>query len=106
MEHADYEKTLDLINKTSRYALSGSIFGKDAFAFRQAQEVLKHAVGNLYLNECTGAIVGQQPFGGCQDSGTNDKTGTVGLIGRYVSVKTTKEDFVPLEEVQYPSNEV
>ena len=104
---ADYEKTLDIVNKTSRYALTGSIFAKDPFASRQAQKVLKHAAGNLYLNtKCTGSIVGQQPFGGSRDSGTNDKTGTVGLIGRYTSVQTIKEDFVPLEEVQYPSNEV
>ncbi|KAI1452450.1 Aldehyde/histidinol dehydrogenase [Annulohypoxylon moriforme] len=104
---SEYEKTLDLVNTTSRYALTGSIFAVDAQASRRAQDVLKHAAGNLYLNtKCTGSIVGQQPFGGSRDSGTNDKTGTVALVGRYTSVRTIKEDFVPLDEVQYPSNEV
>ncbi|XDG06185.1 hypothetical protein ABKA04_005800 [Annulohypoxylon sp. FPYF3050] len=104
---SEYEKTLDLINTTSRYALTGSIFAVDAQASRRAQDVLKHAAGNLYLNtKCTGSVVGQQPFGGSRDSGTNDKTGTVALVGRYTSVRTIKEDFIPLDEVQYPSNEV
>lgn len=104
---SDFDQTLELINSTSRYALTGSIFAKDPYVSRRAQDVLRHAAGNLYLNtKCTGSIVGQQPFGGSRESGTNDKTGTVALIGRYASVRTIKEDFVPLEEVQYPSNEV
>ncbi|KAI1441974.1 Aldehyde/histidinol dehydrogenase [Annulohypoxylon stygium] len=88
-----FSKTLDLINTTSRYALTGSIFAVDAQALRRAQDVLEHAAGNLYLNTN-------------RDSGTNDKTGTVALVRRYTSVRTIKEDFIPLDEVQYPSNEV
>ncbi|KAI1503175.1 Aldehyde/histidinol dehydrogenase [Biscogniauxia marginata] len=106
-EDNEFDKTLDLINTTSRYALTGSIFANDVQASRRAQDVLRHAAGNLYLNtKCTGSVVGQQPFGGSRDSGTNDKTGTVALLQRFSSVRTIKEDFVPLDEVQYPSNEV
>ena len=104
---SEYEQVLNLINTTSRYALTGSIFANDLYASRIAQNVLKHAAGNLYLNtKCTGSVVGQQPFGGSRDSGTNDKTGTVGLIQRYSSMRTVKEEFGLLDEVQYPSNEV
>lgn len=104
---ADYEKTLDIVNTTSRYGLTGSIFAKDPYAIKLAGEKLKHAAGNFYVNtKCTGSVVGQQPFGGSRDSGTNDKTGTIGLIGRYASIRTIKEDFGSLDEVQYPSNEV
>jgi 1-pyrroline-5-carboxylate dehydrogenase len=70
-------------------------------------DVLKHAAGNFYINtKCTGSVVGQQPFGGSRDSGTNDKTGTMGLIQRFASTRTIKEDFGMLDTVQYPSNEV
>ncbi|KAK1143518.1 hypothetical protein N8T08_006324 [Aspergillus melleus] len=103
---AEWESTLDLVNTTSRYALTGSIFAKDAVASRHAQTALKHAAGMLYLNsKCTGAVVAQQPFGGSRDSGTNDKTGTMAHLQRFVSVRTIKEDFGMLEKVQYPSNE-
>ncbi|KAH8427477.1 L-glutamate gamma-semialdehyde dehydrogenase [Aspergillus melleus] len=103
---AEWESTLDLVNTTSRYALTGSIFAKDAVASRHAQTALKHAAGMLYLNsKCTGAVVAQQPFGGSRDSGTNDKTGTMAHLQRFVSVRTIKEDFGTLEKVQYPSNE-
>lgn len=102
-----WEKTLELVNTTSRYALTGSIFAKDPYASRQAQTKLKHAAGMLYINtKCTGSMVAQQPFGGSRDSGTNDKTGTMAHLQRFVSVRTIKEEFVSLEEVQYPSNEV
>lgn len=104
---SEYEEVLELINTTSTYGLTGSIFAKDPIASRRAQDVLKHAAGNLYLNtKCTGSIVGQQPFGGSRGSGTNDKTGTVALIQRYSSVRTIKEDYGSLDQVQYPSNEV
>lgn len=103
----EYEGVLELINTTSSYGLTGAIFAKDPIASRRAQDVLKHAAGNLYLNtKCTGSVVGQQPFGGSRDSGTNDKTGTVALIQRYSSVRTVKEEYSPLDTVQYPSNEV
>ncbi|KAJ5194703.1 uncharacterized protein N7498_008141 [Penicillium cinerascens] len=104
---AEWEKTLKLIDTTSRYGLTGSIFAKDPYASRQAQTILKHAAGMLYLNtKCTGSTVAQQPFGGSRDSGTNDKTGTMAHLQRFVSTRTIKEEFVPLEKVEYPSNEV
>ena len=102
-----WEETLKTVDTTSRYALTGSIFAKDPYASRQAQTVLKHAAGMLYLNtKCTGSVVAQQPFGGSRDSGTNDKTGTMAHLLRFVSTRTIKEEYVPLEGVQYPSNEV
>ncbi|KAJ5674523.1 uncharacterized protein N7477_004457 [Penicillium maclennaniae] len=102
-----WEPTLKLIDTTSRYGLTGSIFAKDPYASRQAQTILKHAAGMLYLNtKCTGSTVAQQPFGGSRDSGTNDKTGTMAHLQRFVSTRTIKEEFVPLEKVEYPSNEV
>ncbi|CAI7569530.1 unnamed protein product [Penicillium bialowiezense] len=104
---AEWEQTLKLLDSTSRYALTGSIFAKDPYVSRQAQTVLKHAAGMLYLNtKCTGSTVAQQPFGGSRDSGTNDKTGTMAHLQRFVSTRTIKEEFVPLEKVTYPSNEV
>ncbi|EOD46528.1 uncharacterized protein ASPWEDRAFT_107887 [Neofusicoccum parvum] len=102
-----WEETLDLLDTTSTYALTGSIYARDQAASRQAQTALKHAAGMLYLNtKCTGSTVAQQPFGGSRDSGTNDKTGTMAHLQRFTSVRTIKEDFVPLETIQYPSNEV
>ncbi|KAJ6118521.1 hypothetical protein N7471_013141 [Penicillium samsonianum] len=104
---AEWEQTLKLVDITSRYALTGSIFAKDPYVSRQAQTILKHAAGMLYLNtKCTGSTVAQQPFGGSRDSGTNDKTGTMAHLQRFVSARTIKEEFVPLEKVTYPSNEV
>ncbi|KAJ6164772.1 Aldehyde/histidinol dehydrogenase [Penicillium chermesinum] len=103
----EFEKTLDLIDTTSRYALTGSIFAMDPYASRHAQTRLKHAAGMLYINtKCTGSTVAQQPFGGSRDSGTNDKTGTMAHLQRFVSTRTIKEEFIPLEKVEYPSNEV
>ncbi|KAH6887673.1 Aldehyde/histidinol dehydrogenase [Thelonectria olida] len=104
---AKWEETLKTIDTTSRYALTGSIFAKDPYASRQAQTILKHAAGMLYINtKCTGSIVAQQPFGGSRDSGTNDKTGTMAHLQRFVSVRSIKEDFNDLETITYPSNEV
>ncbi|KAI9934248.1 hypothetical protein ASPWEDRAFT_107887 [Aspergillus wentii DTO 134E9] len=103
----EWEKTLQLVDTTSRYALTGSIYAQDQYASRQAQTALKHAAGMLYLNtKCTGSTVAQQPFGGSRDSGTNDKTGTMAHLQRFTSVRTIKEEFVPLDRVDYPSNEV
>lgn len=102
-----FEETLHLLDTTSRYGLTGSIFALDPYASRTAQEKLKHAAGMLYINtKCTGSIVAQQPFGGSRDSGTNDKTGTMAHLQRYTSVRSIKEDFVALDKVQYASNEV
>lgn len=101
----DWEETLKLVDTTSTFALTGAIFAKDQFASRRAQDVLKHAAGMLYLNtKCTGSVVGQQPFGGSRDSGTNDKTGTMAHLQRFVSARTIKEDFSLLDDFQYPSN--
>ncbi|KAF4980667.1 hypothetical protein FZEAL_3335 [Fusarium zealandicum] len=101
-----WEETMKTLDTTSRYALTGSIFAKDPYVLRHASDVLKNAAGMLYLNtKCTGAVVAQQPFGGSRDSGTNDKTGTMAHLQRFVSARTIREDFVPLEKVLYPSNE-
>lgn len=103
---SEFDQVLNLVNTTSRYALTGSIFAKDIYASEKAQKALKHAAGNFYINtKCTGSVVGQQPFGGSRDSGTNDKTGMIGLIQRYASIRTIKDDYTVLDEVQYPSNE-
>ncbi|CAM1507744.1 Fc.00g045920.m01.CDS01 [Cosmosporella sp. VM-42] len=103
----EWEKTLKIIDTTSRYALTGSIFAKDPYASREAQTILKHAAGMLYINtKCTGSVVAQQPFGGNRDSGTNDKTGTMAHLQRFVSTRTIKEDFGDIERVQYVSNMV
>lgn len=103
----EWERTLELVDTTSRYGLTGSIFAMDPFASRQAQTKLKHAAGMLYINtKCTGSVVAQQPFGGSRDSGTNDKTGTLAHLQRFTSVRSIKEEYNPLEEILYPSNEV
>ncbi|KAH0839180.1 Delta-1-pyrroline-5-carboxylate dehydrogenase, mitochondrial [Fonsecaea pedrosoi] len=102
-----WQETLGLLDGTSTYALTGAIFARDPIALRQAQEILKHAAGMLYLNtKCTGSVVAQQPFGGSRDSGTNDKTGTMAHLQRFTSVRTIKEEFGSLSQVLYPSNEV
>ncbi|KDQ15460.1 hypothetical protein BOTBODRAFT_625110 [Botryobasidium botryosum FD-172 SS1] len=104
-EDADYDKTCDIIDATSSYALTGSIFSSDRRALIRATNRLRHAAGNIYYNEkCTGAVVGQQPFGGARKSGTNDKAGSVQLFYRFVSARSIKENFVPLEDFKYPSN--
>lgn len=104
---AEWESTLELVDTTSRYGLTGSIFAMDPFASRQAQTKLKHAAGMLYINtKCTGSVVAQQPFGGSRDSGTNDKTGTLAHLQRFTSVRSIKEEYNPLNEILYPSNEV
>lgn len=89
------------------YALTGSVFASDRSVLRKAEEGLRYASGNFYLNcKSTGAVVGQQPFGGGRASGTNDKAGSAGLLSRFVSVRSVKEEFVGIDKVGYPSNEV
>ena len=96
-----------LIDTTSDYALTGAVFAKDRVAIRQAEEALRNSAGNFYINcKSTGAVVGQQPFGGARASGTNDKAGSQNLLSRFVSMRSIKEDFVGSGEVVYPSNEV
>ncbi|KZT70353.1 delta-1-pyrroline-5-carboxylate dehydrogenase 1 [Daedalea quercina L-15889] len=104
-EDDDFDKTLDLIDTTSPYALTGSIFAQDRKALLKATNRLRNAAGNTYYNEkCTGAVVGQQPFGGARASGTNDKAGSMSIFYRFVSARSIKENFVGLENYLYPSN--
>ena len=94
------------IDTTSAYALTGAIFARDREAVRYAEDALRNAAGNFYVNgKCTGAVVGQQPFGGARASGTNDKAGSANLLSRFVSMRAIKEDFVAAERVLYPSND-
>ncbi|KAL2043531.1 hypothetical protein N7G274_003838 [Stereocaulon virgatum] len=96
-----------LIDSTSDYALTGAVFAKDRAAIRFAEDALRNSAGNFYINcKSTGAVVGQQPFGGARASGTNDKAGSANLLARFVSMRSIKEDFVGSAEVEYPSNEV
>jgi 1-pyrroline-5-carboxylate dehydrogenase len=104
-EDNDYDKTLELVDTTTEYALTGAIFSSDRHALVKATNVLRNASGNVYYNEkCTGAVVGQQPFGGARASGTNDKAGSVSIFYRFVSARSIKENFVGLEDFHYPSN--
>lgn len=98
-----YEETLHLCNETSPYALTGAVFAKDRQAISAADEILRHSAGNFYINDKpTGAVVGQQPFGGSRASGTNDKAGSMINLLRWVSPRTTKETFVPPKDYRYP----
>ena len=98
-----YEETLELCADTSEYALTGAIFGIDRAALRQAVDGLRFAAGNFYINDKpTGAVVGQQPFGGSRASGTNDKAGSLLNMLRWVSPRTMKETFVPPTDYRYP----
>ncbi len=102
-EDAKYEETLDLLNATSVYALTGSIFSQDRYAAELATRKLENASGNFYINDKpTGAVVGQQPFGGARASGTNDKAGSMQNLLRWVSARTIKETFVPPTDYRYP----
>ncbi|HNZ37637.1 MAG TPA: L-glutamate gamma-semialdehyde dehydrogenase, partial [Candidatus Marinimicrobia bacterium] len=98
-----YEETLNLCNMTSPYALTGAIFARDRQAIQLADKFLLHAAGNFYINDKpTGAVVGQQPFGGGRASGTNDKAGSMINLLRWVSPRATKELFVPPKDFHYP----
>lgn len=100
-----YEETLREANESSAYALTGSIFARDRAAINQASEILRHSAGNFYINDkSTGAVVGQQPFGGSRLSGTNDKAGSALNLYRWISMRTIKENFLPLNDFRYPSN--
>jgi 1-pyrroline-5-carboxylate dehydrogenase len=100
---ADYAATLDLANRTSPYALTGAVFATDRDALELANDKLRHAAGNYYVNDKpTGAVVGQQPFGGGRASGTNDKAGSMINLYRWVSPRTIKETFVPPTDYRYP----
>lgn len=95
------------IDTTTSYALTGAVFAQDRQAIRFAEEALRNSAGNFYINvKSTGAVVGQQPFGGARASGTNDKAGSANLLTRFVSMRAIKEDFLGSQVVEYPSNEV
>jgi len=98
-----YEETLDLVDNTSPYALTGSLFSQDRYALDLGKRRLRNAAGNFYINDKpTGAVVGQQPFGGARGSGTNDKAGSVLNLLRWTSPRNVKETFVPPTDYGYP----
>jgi 1-pyrroline-5-carboxylate dehydrogenase len=100
---AKFEKTLDILNATSKYALTGSIISQDRASIELATKKLRHAAGNFYINDKpTGAVVGQQPFGGARASGTNDKAGSQLNLYRWLSARTIKETFNPPTDYKYP----
>ena len=98
-----FEKTLKLLDSTSKYALTGSIISQDRASIELATNVLRHSAGNFYINDKpTGAVVGQQPFGGARGSGTNDKAGSALNLYRWLSARTIKETFNPPTDYKYP----
>ena len=102
-EDEKWLETLELVDSTSEYALTGAIFSRDRYAAEEATKVLQNAAGNFYINDKpTGAVVGQQPFGGARASGTNDKAGSYLNLLRWVSPRTIKETFVSPEDYRYP----
>ncbi|MGC6489816.1 MAG: L-glutamate gamma-semialdehyde dehydrogenase [Flavobacteriales bacterium] len=102
-EPKDWHDTLKLVDSTSEYALTGAVFSTDRYAIEEASKALENAAGNFYINDKpTGAVVGQQPFGGARGSGTNDKAGSILNLLRWVSPRTIKETFVPAKDYKYP----
>ena len=98
-----WEEILGIVDSTSIYALTGAVFAQERSAVIQAMDVLRHAAGNFYINDKpTGAVVGQQPFGGARASGTNDKAGSILNLIRWVSPRAIKENFVPPHDYRYP----
>jgi 1-pyrroline-5-carboxylate dehydrogenase len=98
-----WQETLETVDRTSPYALTGAVFSRDRGGLRDAMVTLRNAAGNFYLNDKpTGAVVGQQPFGGSRASGTNDKAGSKFNLLRWVSPRTIKETFVPPTDYRYP----
>jgi 1-pyrroline-5-carboxylate dehydrogenase len=98
-----WAETLQILDSTSPYALTGAVFARERAAVREATSALRNAAGNFYINDKpTGAVVGQQPFGGARASGTNDKAGSKSNLTRWVSTRTIKETFVPATDYKYP----
>jgi 1-pyrroline-5-carboxylate dehydrogenase len=98
-----WTETLDIVDKTSAYALTGAIFAQDRYAIQQGIDSLRNAAGNFYINDKpTGAVVGQQPFGGGRASGTNDKAGSILNLLRWINPRTIKETFAPPHDYRYP----
>ncbi len=99
----EWEETLELLDRTSEYGLTGAVFAQDRYAIEHATTKLQHSAGNFYINDKpTGAVVGQQPFGGARGSGTNDKAGSLLNLIRWTSPRTIKENFVPPTDYRYP----
>ena len=102
-EPSNWKMTIDLVNNTSPYALTGCVMGKDEIAVKEAKNGLLHSAGNFYINDKpTGAVVGQQPFGGSRASGTNDKAGSDLNLQRWISIRTVKETFETPTDYRYP----
>jgi 1-pyrroline-5-carboxylate dehydrogenase len=102
-EDDKFEETMELLDQTSDYALTGAILANDRYAINLAIKKLENSAGNFYINDKpTGAVVGQQPFGGARGSGTNDKAGAAMNLLRWVSARTIKETFVPATDYRYP----
>lgn len=102
-EDKDWNKTLRLVDETSEYALTGAVLSQDRYAIEEATKALQNCAGNFYINDKpTGAVVGQQPFGGARASGTNDKAGSMQNLLRWVSPRLIKETFVTPEDYKYP----
>jgi 1-pyrroline-5-carboxylate dehydrogenase len=100
---AAFEETLAICDRSSPYALTGAVFSQDRYALQTAMTALRHAAGNFYINDKpTGAVVGQQPFGGGRASGTNDKAGSKANLMRWTSARTIKETFAPATDYRYP----
>jgi 1-pyrroline-5-carboxylate dehydrogenase len=98
-----FEETLKLVDQTSAYALTGAVIAQDRFAVETATARLRNSAGNFYINDKpTGAVVGQQPFGGARASGTNDKAGSLLNLYRWLSARTIKETFNPPTDYRYP----
>ena len=103
-DDSQIDETLTLVDTTSVYALTGAIFSQDRYSIERMTKKLANAAGNFYINDKpTGAVVGQQPFGGARGSGTNDKAGSIFNMLRWVSIRTIKETFVPAENFMYPN---
>ena len=102
-DDAKWSETLEIVDRTSPYALTGAVFARDRAAVIEAASALRHAAGNFYINDKpTGAVVGQQPFGGARASGTNDKAGSKMNLVRWVSARTVKENLAPPTDYKYP----
>ncbi|MGQ8335871.1 L-glutamate gamma-semialdehyde dehydrogenase [Sunxiuqinia sp. A32] len=103
-EDEEIDETLSILDKTSMYALTGAVFSQDRYSIEKITKRLENAAGNFYINDKpTGAVVGQQPFGGARGSGTDDKAGSVFNFLRWTSIRTIKENFVPPHDYMYPS---
>lgn len=103
-EDEEMDKTLDILDRTSIYALTGAIFSQDRYSIERLTKRLENAAGNFYINDKpTGAVVGQQPFGGARGSGTNDKAGSIFNFLRWTSIRTVKENFVSPKNYTYPN---